>query len=89
MTLFYTVSLAAGAMLLALMCYPSMKLLLYAALPKEHQTWITFGILILEELRYLIVACAIGIPVWILQVISFDLVGNKLTLLMDSMQRFF
>ena len=76
-------------MMLALMCNPSMKYLLYATLPKERQMWATFGILLLEELRYLTVICALAALVWLLQVIAIDLATNQLQLVLEFMQRYF
>ena len=87
MVLTYTVSLGLAAVLLALISNPSMKYLLYASLQQEHQTWINFVILIFEEWRYIVFLGSVDVPIFILQVMSFELVGHKLQLLIDSMQR--
>ena len=79
--------LAGLATMLVFISNPSMKYLLYAALPREHQTWITFGILLFEESRFIIVIASVGTPILILQVLSFELVRNKLELLIHSMKR--
>ena len=82
----YMLSCAVAAIAMVLIFYPSMKLTLYASLPKEYQTWLTFGIILLEETRYLILFVCIGIPVWTLQVISFSLINSRLQLMINSMQ---
>ena len=56
----------------ALVYDPSMRLLLYTALPSRLQNWATFGLCLLEEIRFLVVFAAIGIPVLQLQVIIFN-----------------
>ena len=63
---------------------PSMKLLLYAALPTHLQNQTSFGLCLLEEIRFLVVITETATPVWQLQVISFDLVSNQLRPLMQK-----
>ena len=83
----YMLAASIVAMILAFICYPSLDLLLYNAPPMEYQTPLTFAILLLEELRYLIFCSYVEIQVFTLQVVSFDLVKVHLQLLINSMQR--
>ena len=87
MSLPYTFLLSILTVMLTLIFNPSIKYMLYAAIPLEHQTIITFGILLFEELRMLIAGVSMMIPILTAQVLSFDLVRNKLQQLIDSMQR--
>ena len=64
-----------------------MRLLLYAALPYHLQNWATFGLCLLEEIRFMLIFIATVTPVLQVQVISFDLVTNQLQLLMQSIKR--
>ena len=81
----YLVLLAAGMIGACIIYDPTMKLLLYSALPERYQNWLSFGILWVEELRLMIFGSGIGVPVWQLQIIAFDTVNNNLQAMMDSM----
>ena len=63
---------------------PTMRALLYSALPecwKNHLSfWICFG----EEARFLLMFTAICVPTWQLQVISFDSVNSSLDMLQQG-----
>ena len=69
-------------------CYlydPTMRLLLYSALPGSYQNWWIFTILWVEEVRLLILASGTVVPVWQLQIIAFDLIHHSLQSLTNSM----
>ena len=66
---------------------PTMRLLLYAALPPRLQNWATFGLCLLEEIRFLLVMTSVAIPIWQVQVISFDLVCNQLRLVTQGLEK--
>ena len=68
-------------------CYlydSTMKMLLYSALHESQKNWISFGILWIEEMQFIIFAASVAVPVWQLQVISFDLLNSRLTSVVDS-----
>ena len=65
----------------------SMRVLVYAALPGHLQTWASFGLCLLEEIRFLGVLMTTAPPIWLLQVISFDLVCNLLRLSIRKIQK--
>ena len=68
-------------------CYlndSTIKMLLYSALHESQKNWISFGILWIEEVRFMIFAAGVAVPVWQLQVISFDLLNSRLTSVVDS-----
>ena len=68
-------------------CYiydPTLRLLLYSALPERYQSWPAFTACLLEEMRLLFFCAAIAIPVLQLQVISFDLVNTQLEAIVNS-----
>ena len=67
--------------------YPGLHLLLYNGLPEKYQTWLSFTILLLEEMRYIVTLYVIAVPMWILQLIAFDLVNTRLRLLIHSIGR--
>ena len=58
--------------------YPTMRLLLYSALPPSYQNWWIFTILWMEEMRLLILALGTVVPVWQLQIIAFNLIHSSL-----------
>ena len=63
---------------------PTMKYLLYKALPETRKNWITFGVCLLEETRLLLIDSGLVITVFQVQVIAFDLVkGNA-----ENMRKF-
>lgn len=77
----YMVVLAA---VLILACYvydPTLRLLLYSALPECHQTWLAFVICYMEEMRFMLMLFGIVTPVWQLQVLSLDLINKYLELI--------
>ena len=75
------------AIMIMFMWNPSMKLQLYAHIPQAYQTWPVFSLLLLEELRVLVVGLCSAIPAWVLQIVSIELVNNKLQQLICSMNR--
>ena len=69
-------------------CYaldPTMKLLLYSALPARYQNCLTFAICLLEEIRILGIFAGTVTPVFQSQIIAFDLVSDNLECLTESM----
>ena len=66
---------------------PTMRLLLYSALPESYQSWLLFGICFVEELRFMLMMISIAIPVWQMQVMSFDLVNTALEVIGRSKLR--
>ena len=67
---------------------PSMKLLLYALLPKNWKTWPLFWACFSIELHYLVMFPAIGTTPWQLQVISFELVNMNLETIASAARYF-
>ena len=65
---------------------PTMRLLLYSAIPASHQIWWSFGLCLGEEIRLLGFCTAIVTSVWQLQVVAFDLISNTLESLLDCAQ---
>ena len=68
-------------------CYaydPTLRLLLYAALPGGYQCWQTFTICLVEEMRLVLMCVGVGVPVLQLQVISFDQVNADLEAVITS-----
>ena len=57
---------------------PTMKVLLYSALPEGFKNDYSFWICFLEEMRFLLVCAGMCVPTWQLQVISFELVSTSL-----------
>lgn len=62
---------------------PSMRLLMYHALPDCCKNRLVFWICFVEEIRFLLMYIAIAVPAWQLQVIAFDLVNTRLDVLAD------
>ena len=68
-------------------CYiydPSLRLLLYFELPERYQSWLTFTVCFVEEIRFFLVVFGVGSPMLQLQVISFDQVNTHLETIMFS-----
>ena len=63
---------------------PTMKLLLYAALPEAYQNWLSFSMLLVEEVRFLLVFLGLAVPAWQLQIIAIQDVHKALQFLVDS-----
>ena len=57
---------------------PEITMLLYSALPKLYQNWLTFWFCFSEEMRFLSIILGVGIPALQCQLIAFDLLNNKL-----------
>ena len=57
---------------------PTMKMLLYAAVPAPYQNSLTFWICFAEEMRFLVICIGIAIPTFQRQVIAFDLINTNL-----------
>ena len=78
--------LLAIAMIGACFIYePTMQLLLYSALPDRQKNWFWMVLCLVEEMRFLLIFEGLVVPTWQLQVIAFDLIRNKLTLLAQSL----
>ena len=56
----------------------SMSMLLYSALPKVYQNWLTFWFCFSEEMRFCGITLGVGIPALQCLLIAFDLLNNKL-----------
>ena len=62
-------------------CYvydPTLRLLLYSALPGRYQNWLTFVMCLVEEMRLLLIFYGVGVPVTQSQVLSFNMVSTHL-----------
>lgn len=84
----YMVLAIIGLIIVAAIYDPTLQFLLYAGLPQHVQTWLTFAVLMLEEMRYMLMNCAVIVPVFTLQIISFDLVNSQLKFLMGLIKRY-
>ena len=83
----YMVTMVIPLIVIACVYDPSMRLLVYSALPNCLQHWTTFGLFIIEEARLMLTIITIGIPIFQLWVISFDLVSHKLRLIVRRIQK--
>ena len=63
---------------------PTMPELLYSGLTERYQSWLTFTMLFVEEIRLLLTCCSVLVPVLHLQVLSFDEVNTHLDAIMSS-----
>ena len=78
-------ALAALTIIVACMVYdPTMKLLLYAAVPENYQTWPLFGICLVEEIHLLVVFAGLAVPTLQVQIIAFQDVHKPLQDLVES-----
>ena len=57
---------------------PTMKLLLYSALPLNCRNWLSFGLCFLEDMRLVIICAGMLLSTWQFQVIAFQTVSNVL-----------
>ena len=57
---------------------PGMKVLVFSVLPEKHKNWLSFGVCWLEELRMLFMIVGIAVPVFQVQVITFDVLNYSL-----------
>lgn len=87
LTIPYLLSSAVASIIVAYICFPSLSVLMYSSIPKRYQNWMTWTVLILEDSRCLAVLICIGIPMWLLQVMNFELVIHRLERLSESLQR--
>ena len=73
-------------------CYvydPTLRLLLYSALPERHQNWLTFLICFVEEMRLVSIIAGIGVAVLEIQINTFEEVTNHLEAnIMSAMNRY-
>ena len=77
-----------AALIVATYVYdPSMRLLLYSALPSRLQNWATFGLCLLEEIRFVLICVATGGPMFLLHTISFELICTQLRLTMRKIEK--
>ena len=78
-------SILAVFIIVACMVYdPTMKMLLYAALPEKYQNWLSFGVCILEEIRFLFIITGLAVPTLQRQIVAFQDVHKALQALVDS-----
>ena len=75
---------ACVCILLSFAYEPSMKLLLYAALPGPFQNGLTFWMCMIEETRWLMFMVALIIPVWQTQLTAFEDINFCLKEITDS-----
>ena len=66
---------------------PTMKMLLYDALPKSYQNGVTFWLCYMEEIRLLAMIVAVNVPAWQCQVIAFDLVNHDVEEIIGDTRR--
>ena len=66
---------------------PTMKMLLYNALPNSYQNWLTFWLCYMEEMRFLAMIVAVNAPAWQCQIIAFDLVNHDLEAITEAIMR--
>ena len=65
---------------------PTMRLLLYSAVPEQYQSCLSFLICLTEELRLLCMYAVLVVPTWQIQVISFDLLNRELENIADAVR---
>ena len=76
-----------STIVLVLACFlydPTLKLLLYSAIPERYQNWLSFGICYLEEARFILIQAGLEIPVCQLQLTTFEDINMNLTPLIHS-----
>ena len=83
----YIVLVAVGMMGACFVYDPTMKLLLYSALPDNQKNWHSFLLCFVEEMRFIFIYKGLAIPAWQLQVIAFDLINKNLELLLESLEK--
>ena len=87
LTLLWIPHILLFTIVVALACFvydPTVKLLLYSALPESYQNWVWFGTCYLEEVRFLLVLVGIEVPLWQLQLIAFEDINRGLIRIADS-----
>ena len=62
----------------------TIRLLLCSALPEVYQTWWTFGLCLVEELRLQLFTAGLMVTTWQIQVVAFEFISNSLQVLIDS-----
>ena len=70
-------------------CYvldPTMKQLVYTALPASYQNWLSFVVCLMEEIRILGIIAGTVTPVVQSQIIAFGLVTDDLQCRTESMK---
>ena len=82
----YMVQIAAITVVACVVYDPSMKLLLYSAIPEQCQNWLSFLICLTEELRLLCMYAVLVVPTWQIQVMSFDLLNRELENIADAVR---
>ena len=80
----YMVLCAASIVTTCTIYDPTMKLLLYAALPENCQTWLSFVICLVQEMRVLLMCIGLAVPTWQIQIIAFQYADKALHDLADS-----
>ena len=79
------VIIASFALILLTFVYdPSITFLLYSALPRRYQFWLTFCACLMEEFRFVLFIIGIIVPIWQLQVMAFEDINRKLKELINS-----
>ena len=82
------ISVSSVAVISATYVYdPSMRLLLYSALPTNIQNWAIFGLLLVEEVRLMMINITAATLIFQMHVTSFDLVSNRLLVLTKKIEK--
>ena len=77
-------SILAVFIIVACMVYdPTMKMLLYTALPEKYKNRLSFGICILAELRFLIIITGLAVPTLQRQIVAFQDLDQALQALVN------
>ena len=79
--------LAASMAVICMIYDPTMKLLLYAALPESYQSWLTLGIGLVAEWCFLLFGAGLTVPAWQLQIVVIQDINEKLETLIESMMK--
>ena len=66
---------------------PTLRLLLYSAVPERHQNWLTFFVCFVEEMHMMLIFAGTAVPMWQLQVICFDQVTDHMEAIISSVMR--
>lgn len=80
----HLILLVVAVMIVCMIYDPTMKLLIFAALPESYQNWLTFAICLVEEARFLMICAGLGAPSWQLQIVAFQDINEELGALIQS-----
>ena len=57
---------------------PAIPMLIYTILPESMKTWPWFWLCFIEEVRFVTFFDVLAVPLWQIQIISFDLINVNL-----------